>query len=544
MISKIDPAKCTGCGTCFKSCGLDVFRLDTSGKEISPCMGECPAGNDIRTVNYLLQQSRIYEALAVLKTTMPFPAVTGRVCPHLCESKCSRRSADEAVNINAIEEFLGGFDLDDAAPSIVRRHLERVAVAGSGPAGLAAAWYLALAGYPVTVFEERNELGGMLRYGIPEYRLPVRILDGYLEKMRSIGVEFVTNTRIGRGESVSLKVLEERGFKALVLAIGASVGRELPVKNIIPNSPDLYNGVDFLAEARSAQAPDIAGKRVLVVGGGNVAVDVAITAVRLAASAVTIVCLEQRGDMPAFDREIEDAVRYGVTLVNGWGPDEIRYACGRINGLKCVRCTSLRDEDGRFAPVFNCAETLDLDADVIVGAIGQKVDASGFSDCVDLADNGCVIADPVSAATSCRTVFAAGDAVTGPASVVQAIRGGREAAYSVERMLQGMNIHLGRQEPRPVANMDAEAHVRSAPRHERTILPPGSEDSHVPFPVETVLAEAMRCLTCGSKAYICYADDCMTCFSCEVNCPSGAVTVDPFKEVLPRALPEGVFVHD
>ena len=274
MISFIDPEKCTGCGTCFKTCPLDVFRLDTEQREISPCTHACPAGTDIRACHYLLQQGRTEDALAVLKRTMPLPAVTGRVCFHPCERACTRKDVDEALNINALEQFLGDLDLSLPATPFLRRHLSRVAVVGSGPAGLAAAWYLAEAGYHATVFESMPEPGGMLRYGIPACRLPDEVMEQQIRKFQDAGVEFVCSEKIGgNGWLTGLKA---EGFQAAVLAVGASEGRLPGVPG--EKASGVMTGLDFLRALRSGEAPLAPvgpGRRVLVVGGGDVAMDAA-----------------------------------------------------------------------------------------------------------------------------------------------------------------------------------------------------------------------------------------------------------------------------
>ena len=260
LIRHIDSEKCTGCGQCFKSCSLDVFRLDTRQTELSPCMAACPAGTDIRTYNHLLQQNRLEEALEVLKKGTPFPALTGRVCFHPCESKCTRASMDESVNINALEQFLGDLDLQELPSRPAVRHLSRAAVVGSGPAGLAAAWYLALEGWPVTVFEALPKPGGMLRYGIPAYRLPDSVIDAHIRKLEALGVEFCCNTRIGEGCNLNLADLHDLGYRAVLLAPGLSAGKKLPLEGM--ELEGVFTGVEFLRDLRTGNAP-AAGRRVL-----------------------------------------------------------------------------------------------------------------------------------------------------------------------------------------------------------------------------------------------------------------------------------------
>ncbi len=534
MISNLDQAKCTGCGICFKTCPLDVFRLDTGQEDISPCMGACPAGTDIREVHYLLQQTKFRAALDKLRETMPFPAVTGRVCPHSCESDCARAGHDAAVNINALEEFLGTMDLRQDAVPAPRRHIFNVAVVGSGPAGLSAAWFLTCEGYPVTVFEAASRPGGMLRYGIPAYRLPQDIVDRYIDRLEVMGVAFRCGTRVGEDAGISLNDLKKQGFRAVVLAPGAGRSRPLPLR-LPDGGSGIYSGLSFLAAARDAEKPPVAGKRVLVIGGGDVAIDAAITARRNNAREVDMVCLENREDMPAFAHNIADAEQHGIVMRNGWGPVDIRRENG-VYRIDFTACVGLSDGSGRFAPRFDETRRLELDADMLIGAIGQSVDAASLAAGLELNAQGCIKADPLTLATSLEHVFAAGDAVSGPASVVRAIRAGHEAALSVHQDLMGITVGLNRQRTRNVTERLPKRNIPPAERQERTPACGDCAGLRTGFDLEQALAESRRCLTCGSRAYVTYPDECMTCFGCELRCPAEAIDVHPFKERLPRTL--------
>ena len=532
MISNLDTRKCIGCGTCFKTCPLDVYRLDTDQPELSPCMGACPAGTDIRGIHYLLQQAKFHEALEKLRLTMPFPAVTGKVCPHPCEKECTRANLDAPVNINAIEEFLGDLDLQSPPPAVTVQHLFPVAVVGSGPAGLSAAWYLSMEGYPVTVFEAKSEPGGMLRYGIPAYRLPSSVLETYVERLKSMGVSFICNTRVGEHGDIRLEELKRKGFRAVILAPGASLGRRLPGSG---NLPDVHSALSFLAAARSDEPVPVRGKKVVVIGGGSVAVDAVLTARRNGAEQAHLVCLESRETMPALPQDLADAERHGIVIHNGWGLDSIDERDGHLH-LRFKSCVSVFDEQGRFAPAFNPETTCELDADLVVAAIGQAVDAGDFSEQLTLTERGCIAADGDTFATSMEHVFAAGDAVSGPATVVRAIRAGREAAISVRHDLLGMHLTLNRKVQRPSAGeMDPDG-LEKCPRVERRILPTDAPTLEETLDMEQAMTEVQRCLTCGSRARTAYGDECMTCFFCELRCPAGAIDVHPYKEVLPRTL--------
>lgn len=531
MINFIDLDKCTGCGTCFKSCSLDVFRIDTDQKEISPCMAACPAGTNIRAYNALLQQGRLAEALEVLRQNNPFPALTGRICFHPCESECSRASVDGAVNINGLEQFLGDMDVEEAAPPV--QHIARIAVIGSGPAGLSAALYLARMGYPVTIFEASPEPGGMLRYGIPAYRLPDAVIEREIARLQKLGVEVRCNAAAGSCPELSIQGLREQGYKAFILAPGASESRKLDIPGA--GLPGVLWGVEFLRAIRSGKAPRL-GKKVIVVGGGDVAVDAAISSRKLGAETVTMVSLESAAELPAYPHNQADARNEGVAFECGWGPVKI-LGTDKATGLAVKRCLSVKDANGAFRPVFDESETRELPADTVIFAIGQKSDLEPFRGDVDITGRNLIEVDRHTMGTSARDIFAAGDAATGPASAISAIAQGREAAISADRYLRGAHVHSGRRQPGKVAERLPGQGVLPAPRNERAEKETvGFAERRQGFDLHAALAESMRCMTCGAKARIAYNDDCMTCYTCELRCPSEAINVHPFKEVLPRTL--------
>lgn len=531
MINQIDREKCTGCGTCFKSCSLDVFRIDTNQREVSPCMAACPAGTDIRAYNGLLQQGKLDEALRTLRERNPFPALTGRICFHPCETKCNRAAVDGAVNINAIEQFLGDMDEPEPAPAV--RHVAKVAVVGSGPAGLSCALYLARMGYSPTVFEAMPEPGGMLRYGIPAYRLPDAIVAREVQRLEDMGVTFTCGVRIGSSPEHSLDALRKQGFKAFLLAPGASESRKIAVPGA--GLPGVFWGVEFLRAVREGRPPQL-GKSVIVVGGGDVAVDAAISAKRLGAAQVRMVSLESEAELPAYPHNQADARSEGVVFECGWGPVAIA-GDGRVTGLDVKRCVSVRDASGAFHPQFDEACVRTLPADDIIFAIGQKSDLAPFAGDVAIGPRNLITVDRLTLATSAPDIFAAGDAAAGPASAIAAITQGREAAISIDRSLRGAHLHSNRGETRPQTDKVPGEGVLAAPRNERQeTQADGFAERRQGLDLHTALAEGMRCMTCGAKARIAYNDDCMTCYTCELRCPSGAINVHPFKEVLPRTL--------
>ena len=374
MINSIDVSKCTGCGTCFKTCGLDVFRLDTEQPVLSPCMAKCPAGTDMRAYNYFMQVGKIDQAAAKLRERNPFPAITGRVCPHQCESECSRAKVDGAVNINAVEQFLGDLGLPEEQPAI--RHTAKVAVVGSGPAGLSCACFMARMGYPVTVFEAAPHPGGMLRYGIPAYRLPDAVVETHVARLEDLGVSFRCNTRIGKGGDLTLGDLRRRGYKAFLLAPGTSLSRKLAIEGA--ELPGVLWGVEFLRAVRSDHAPAFSG-HVVVVGGGDVAVDAAISAKRLGAASVSMVSLESESELPAYPHNIADAREEGIDFQCGWGPVRVE-GTGVVSGLTVKACLSVKDASGAFRPSFDETQTRTIPADAVIFAIGQAADLDPFAD--------------------------------------------------------------------------------------------------------------------------------------------------------------------
>jgi NADPH-dependent glutamate synthase beta subunit-like oxidoreductase len=514
--------------------------MDTKQAALSPCTTTCPAGVDTRTNHYLIQQGFLKKAAENFQKNQPFPSVTGRVCFYPCENACQRRNVDKAVNINGLEQFMGDFDLDSPVDIPVRRHISKVAVVGSGPAGLSCAYFLARKGYPVTVYETMPLPGGMLRYGIPAYRLPQRIVDAYVNRLETMGVAFRCNTRIGRDADVSIEELKNRGFKSIMLAPGANASRKLKLEGA--SLEGVAWGLEFLRSVRTGETCTLSGV-VLVIGGGDVAMDAAISAKRLGAAQVHIACLEACEQMPAYPQNKEFALRENIIFHYGCGPSKIVKKDGKVGGLEFVACTSVFDEDGCFCPAFNEEEKTAIVADHVIFAVGQYAELEGFASDVELS-NGLLKVMDTTQATSGWGIFAAGDAVTGPASVVQAIAGGRECAESIDRMLKGADLEGDRAVKKPEVPEDKlpGEGIKSLPRQERCLT---TAQPEAPFTeirkgldLEAGFAEALRCMTCGSKSRITYTDDCMTCFGCELNCPSDAIYVHPFKERFVRTMDE------
>ncbi len=532
MIQVIDEAKCTGCGKCFSLCPLDTLRLDTRQREVPSCQAACPAGVDIRGYMYWLKLGEPGQAIGLLREALPLPAITGRVCFHPCETDCARNDVDEAVNINALERFVGDSWLEAEAPPFVRRHAARVAVVGSGPAGLACAYFLTMMGYATTIFEAEAQPGGMLRMGIPAYRLPRDVLDAQIKYIREMGVEFQTGTTIGK--DLALDDLKNRGYRAVFLAIGNQLSKKIEIAGA--GLGGVFWGLDFLRDINIGHRVPVKGK-VLVIGGGDVAMDVALSALRLGARQVEVACLESREQMPAHEENIRLALEQGVKISASWGPLRIN-GNNRVSGVELARCTSVFNKQGKFNPCLDDEQTRFVTADMVILALGQETDLSFFPELV-VRPGGTMKTDPATLATAVPGVFAGGDAVSGPSSVVEAIASGKKAAVSIDRYLKGETLKAGRlRKPEPVARVPKEG-MEPMARQATPLLPADKRGdfSEVKggFGEEAAMIEAERCLTCGSKAYIAYPEDCMTCFACELRCPYEAIYVHPFKELLPLA---------
>lgn len=535
MITRIDETKCTGCGICDAVCPVDVLRLDTHREEIPPCQEACPANVNIRGFIYLLRQEDFYSAAKLLRDASPLPAVTGHVCFHSCESGCARKEVDEAVNINSLERFVSDYCFNKETKPLPVLHTAKVAVIGSGPAGISAAYFLTRRGYAVTVFESMPEPGGMLRYGIPDYRLPKDVLDAEIDYINSMGVEFKTNTTFGRDLTVS--DLKDSGYKAMVLSIGAQQTRGLNIEGIELNG--VLKGLEFLKKVNSGIKSKI-GNRVIVVGGGNVAIDVALTSLRLKARKVEMVCLESEREMPAHKEYLQQAADEGIVINYSWGPERILGKDGKVSDIELISCTSVFDKD-KFSPSFDKSRTKLIEADTVIFAIGQTTDFSFLPGEFKRAGE-TISVEPLTLATSLPGVFAAGDCVSGPTSVVEAIASGKEAAVSADLYLIGQDIRANRERSIRKAEKLPTGGIRKAARLTTPVLPVEQRKENfrevkTGFNEDMAMNESQRCMTCGSKAYIAYHENCMSCFNCERECPSESVDVSPLRKIMPFSIP-------
>ena len=552
----VDLEKCNSCGDCIEKCPVEVpsefdegmmsrkaiFKrypqaipgaMAISKAERAPCVLTCPAGVNCQGYVALVSDRRFEAAYELIRDRNPFPSVCGRVCHHPCETECNRQELDGAVAINNLKRFTSDWvatrrsEGEDVCPPQVGEidpDKSRVAVVGGGPAGLTAARDLALRGYPVTLFEAHEKLGGAMLLGVPEYRLPEEVLQRDIDDVVAAGFE--VKMKKGLGRDFTLQDLRDDDYAAVFLAIGcplpALLDRSTDGSELIgTNLSGVSLGVDFLRDVKLDRGAVLSG-RVVVIGGGNVAMDAALTARRQGAESVEIVSLESRDEMPAHEWEIEDALEEGAILTPGWGVREIVGSGGRVTGIKLQRCTSVFDGEGRFAPQFG-DELSQVDADHLIIAIGQRSDFSFLMDDDPLWNETkrFVHADGITLQTNVDWVFAGGDMVSGPASVIEAVSHGHEAAESIDRFLQGADLTEGRgiPQPEPAALPDWPyvVRARAVPTRVSVAERAGYAEIEGTLDEEIAVAEAERCLACGI---------CSECLQCVEACSADAIFHD------------------
>ncbi len=502
---------CKFCTACVEVCPTgaltDMVEVTAANKEkvLVPCVEACPAHIDVPRYIRLIADGKYDEAEAVIREKVPLPAVLGRVCFHPCEEACRRGEINEPMAICDLKRFAA----DQGSP-LWKSKLEtapptgkRVTIVGSGPAGLTAAYYLAMLGHQVTIFEAEAEAGGMLRWGIPAYRLPSQVVDQEINDILSLGIELKTET--AAGSDVSLEELRAQ-YDAVLLTPGAQLARRIPVEGA--DLEGVLWGMDFLRQARKGQPMPVTD-RVLVIGGGGVAMDVALTALRLGASEVQVACLECREEMPANEWEIEEAVEEGVFLHPSWGPSRILSDNGRVKGVELVCCTAVFDEQGRFNPSFDESQTTVLEADTVILAIGQASDLSMLEGTGVQVQGGLIQTNKKTLETDVAGIFAGGEVVSGPAMVIDAIAMGRQAAISIDRYLGGegdierplmapeqIDPYLGRQEGFPERTRMIMPALPVEQRHQ------GFLEVYLGYDEQMATEEASRCLRCDYRLHI------------------------------------------
>jgi NADPH-dependent glutamate synthase beta subunit-like oxidoreductase len=453
---------CTVCARCESVCPnkvpvIDIVRrlrtlapAEYVPEAPAPCIAACPAGIDIPGYLRLIAQGEPTGAYELILKSAPFPGILGRVCPAPCEVVCRRAEVNEAVAICALKRYaadhVGGFSA--GALAVAEPTGRKIAVIGAGPAGLTAAFYLRKKGHDVTVFEARDKAGGMMRYGIPRYRLPEDVLEREVEQVLSVGIELKTNQRFG--EDFGLDALREQGFEAFFLAAGLQRSKQIDLEGA--ELDDAWWGLDFLCRVGAGETVDVK-PRVVVIGGGDVAIDAALTALRLGAENVTMVCLESEEQMPAHAAEVSQAEEEGVELMTSWGPRRILAEEGRVSAIELVRCESVFDEQGTFNPTFGDERTT-IPADQVILSIGQTADLSFAGDRTPVAiDRSLVVVTDEAGRTDIDDLFVGGEIATGPGDLIAAIGEGRKVAAGIDAFLGGDGVIDG-PPPDPVAAQD------------------------------------------------------------------------------------------
>ena len=473
---------------------------------VAPCSHACPGTIRIREYLALLGEGKIKEAAALLMEDNPLAAITGRVCPCFCEPDCNRGEFDQPIAIKSLERLLGDYAIKQGfSGSGLPARKERVAIIGSGPAGLSAAYYLARYGYQVTIFEALPTAGGMLHWGVPEYRLPNKIVAEEIEAIKSLGVEIKTNVAVG--QELTLDALLAEGYNAVLIAVGAWNDLKLNIPG--EEAEGVIPGVKFLKRANSGEKVKV-GDKVFVIGGGNTAIDSARVASRLGVKQVSILYRRSRAEMPAVAEEVEAALNEGIEIQFLVAPTEILVKDGRVNGIRCLRMElGEPDDSGRRKPIPIAGSEFNVDADTVIAAIGQApdlafLDGSG----VEIARDGTISANPETLSTNVSKVFVAGDAQTGPATVIEAVAAGKKAASGIHSRLTGSEALMLPEDECVIKYEDLNVnYFEHEPRQEL-------EGAEMETLKSAAIAEAQRCFYCGS---------CNECNTCWFLCPDGVI---------------------
>jgi heterodisulfide reductase subunit A-like polyferredoxin len=550
----VDEETCNGCSDCERECPVNItdtfngelatrkaiYRLYPQAipnvytidkhKYAPPCRGTCPAGVNAQGYIGLISKGMYLQALDLVRDRMPFAGACGRICHHPCEQSCNRAEIDEAVSVRNLKRFLADYerDLMDKGESIERppseldniekpSYTEKIAVIGGGPAGMTCANNLVKSGYSVTVFDANDKLGGMMRTGIPAYRLPRDFLDHEIDVILNQGIEVETGKALGK--DFTLDDIKKRGFDATFIATGAQLARKIPLDG--SDAAGVLYGIPFLHDINTEKTPDI-GKEIVVIGGGNVAMDVARSAIRIADDVnVSIYCLESREEIPAHEWEVYEAEEEDVAINTSWGPKRIIAKDGVVSAIELVKCTSVFDDNGKFSPTFDESQTKIVPASNVILAIGQAIDVSFLEGSIETG-HGIVTADPLTLETSMEGVFAGGDNVLGPSSLVQATAHGHRAAESIHRYLRKLDMRDDRD---PVERETEFADIPDfADRTCETRTEPQTADPterkksfaeiESSFTEDEAVREAKRCLNCGG---------CCMCLECVRVCKAHAV---------------------
>lgn len=513
----------------------DVNRINCYDTGTAPCKTACPAHIAVQGYLKLAKEGRYDDALALIKKDNPLPAVCGHVCNRRCEDACTRGTVDEAVAIDEVKRFLAERDLKaetryipkKTIPSLKGGFDEKIAIIGAGPAGLSCAYYLALTGYKPTIFEKNEEPGGMLRYGIPSYKLEKDLLAAEIDVIRELGVEIRCGVEIGK--DITIEELREQGYKGFYVAIGCQRGRKPGITG--ENAKGAYAAVDFLREAGAKESFALEGD-VVVVGGGNVAIDAARISSRCVDAKISMFCLEQRENMPASKEEIAEALEEGIELNCGWGPKEVLEEDGKVAGVVFKKCIRVLDEQGRFSPEYDEEQTVTIPCKHVIFSVGQAIEWGNMLDNLDLKrrPNGGALADKLTYQTSEPDIFVGGDVYTGPRFAIDAIAAGREGAISLHRYVhENCTLTIGRNR-RDFVELDKNnISVESYDTSKRQIPAKADEKAQAAtfrdlshsLTEEQVKAETSRCLSCGAS--VVDPNKCIGCGVCTTKCVFDAI---------------------
>ena len=587
-IAKVEKQNCVACGKCVEACPAGAVKLgqklcDKEGCEITypriplpgdqpwgehmwshnyrdtnrincydtgtaPCKTACPAHIGIQGYLQLAKEGRYEDALALIKKDNPLPAVCGHVCNRRCEDACTRGTIDEAVAIDEVKRFIAERDLNaetrfipkKTIPSLKGGFEEKIAIIGAGPAGLSCAYFLALTGYKPTIFEKNAEPGGMLRYGIPSYKLEKDLLAAEIDVIRQLGVEIRCGVEVGK--DVTIEDLREQGYKGFYAAIGCQRGRKPGISG--ENAEGAYTAVDFLRKAGEKESFALEGD-VVVVGGGNVAIDAARISSRCTDAKISMFCLETREKMPASNEEIEEALEEGIELNCGWGPKEVLEEDGHVSGVVFKKCTRVFDAQGRFSPEYDENDTVTVPCRHVIFSVGQAIDWGHMLDNlhVELRPNGGALANKLTYQTSEPDIFVGGDVYTGPKFAIDAIAAGREGAVSLHRYVhENCTLTIGRNR-RDFIELDKEnIKVETYDSSSRQIPPKADvkeqaktfRDLSQSLSEEQVKKETSRCLSCGAS--VVDPNKCIGCGICTTKCMFDAIH-------LHRELPGASVMH-
>lgn len=543
---------CNGCGECEQECPVErkdhfngelserkaiyrlypqaipnVYTIDKSTPP-APCKGTCPAGVNVQGYTALIAKGKFQDALSLIREKMPFAGVCGRICHHPCEDNCNRKEIDEPVSVRNLKRFVADYEkelLENGEVDLQEmpvneqeeqaQRAEKIAVIGGGPGGLTCAHDLVKKGFQVTLFEASEKLGGMMRTGIPDYRLPKDYLDYEINLMIKAGIEVRTGQTFGK--DFTPDDLKAQGFTSIFISPGAQKAKQIPLEG--SDAPGVIYGIPFLNQISNGQKPPI-GDHVAVIGGGNVAIDVARSALRLG-SKVTIVYRRTQKEMPAHSWEIEEALEEGVEIRNSWSPSKVVTNDGQVEGLEVERCITIHKGDGKKSLEVDPEQNMIIKADTIIPATGQECDLNGIEDIVDT-ERGRISADPLTLETSEKGIFAGGDVVLGPSSLVECVAQGHRAAESIARYIDGEDLRSDRE---PVMKIDDYARMPESIDKKRIArtnpsMPDPEERNRTfteiekSFTKEEAIREAKRCLQCAS---------CAECMECVRTCKANAV---------------------